>query len=112
MNAKRKWQLARIRHHIPSSPSPHFSPVRGCVATTADRVVIPNECEGAKTDFSLWSKQGFLPAVEMTEGPTGTMFHPRPLPHEDVVERETSGGLHPDRSSASACCGQQLLSSN
>src|SRR5919106_6575494 len=47
----------------------------------------------------------------MTEAPTGTMFHPRPLPHKDVVERETSGGLHADRSSASAFCEQQLLRS-
>jgi hypothetical protein len=30
-------------------------------------VVIPNECEGSKTDFSLRSKQGFLGAPEMTE---------------------------------------------
>ena len=30
-------------------------------------VVIPNECEGSKTDFSLKSKQRFLAALEMTE---------------------------------------------
>jgi hypothetical protein len=48
MNAKRKWQVARIRHNIPSSPSPHSSRVRDCVATTEDRVVIANECEESK----------------------------------------------------------------
>src|ERR671919_420071 len=56
------------------APSSWPSPARDCVVTTENRIVIPNECEGSKTDFSLWSKQGFLPAVEMTEGPTGTMF--------------------------------------
>jgi hypothetical protein len=30
-------------------------------------LVIPSECEGSKQeDFSLCSKQGFLPSVEMT----------------------------------------------
>ena len=56
------------------APSSWPSPARGCVATTENRIVIPNECEGSKTDFSLWSKRGFLPAVEMTERPTGAMF--------------------------------------
>jgi hypothetical protein len=31
------------------------------------RIVIPSEREGSWTDFSLWSKQGFLAAPEMTE---------------------------------------------
>src|SRR5438132_13256656 len=35
--------------------------------TPGHPVVIPNGCEGSKTDFSLKSKQRFLAPLEMTE---------------------------------------------
>jgi hypothetical protein len=59
------------------------------------RVVIPNGCEGSKKDFSLCSKQGFLPAVEMTEWPAEKMLsalrHSLPKERERVsLHRSTS----------------------
>src|SRR5205809_8056931 len=42
------------------------SPSRDSLVMAQMRFVIPNECEGSKTDFSLRSKQGFLAAPEMT----------------------------------------------
>ena len=46
----------RISTTLGPEPS---SRVRDCVATTEDRVVIANECEGSKTDFSFDRNKDF-----------------------------------------------------